>query len=167
MKSELATKSNYYKPMFLRLAERYVRLNPFILKDKVARPRSNGVGRPSVMTQEVVGKLQFAFACDCTVEEACLLAGIHRDTYYTFLKDYPEFSDRITALRAGSILVARMVLLSGVEDDPYLALKYLERKCPQEFSLRGVATQPILIQPRTQNNVDPNTRKIIRQLMGE
>jgi hypothetical protein len=38
-------------------------------------------GRPTVMTEEVMRKLEEAFSLDCTDEEACAYAGIGERTY--------------------------------------------------------------------------------------
>lgn len=51
--------------------------------------------RPTVIDENVIGKLQYAFSCDCTVLEACAYAGIHPDTYYERLKKDKVFADRM------------------------------------------------------------------------
>lgn len=53
------------------------------------------VWRKTVVDDEVVRKLQEAFRCDCTVEEACAYAWISRDTYYRKLNEDKTFSDRM------------------------------------------------------------------------
>ena len=45
------------------------------------------VGRPTVMTDETIHKLEEVFALDGTVEEACMFADIGKSTYYDFIKD--------------------------------------------------------------------------------
>ena len=46
-------------------------------------------GRPTVMTPEVIGKLEQVFAIDGSVEEACSYAYISRNTFYEHLKVNP------------------------------------------------------------------------------
>ena len=126
------------KPLVLQTADEYREAQPFILSSK-----KKNTGRPTVMTNEVVRKLEQAFAHDCTVEEACLYAGISRETYYAFCRKRPDFSDRITLLRHTAILVARRTIIEALPHNPALAMKYLERKRPQEFSLRATITHQI------------------------
>lgn len=115
--------------------ERWAELFHFNLPKQQKKDKKSG-GRPQTVTDQIVRKLELAFAYDCTVEEACILAGLPRSTYYDFLKETPAFSDNIELLRTIPFLVARKVILSGIESDPNLALKYLERKLKKEFSLK-------------------------------
>lgn len=93
------------------------------------------VGRPSKLTPECVMKLEEIFALDGTVEEACFFADISRNTFYEWMKEHPELSDRFEALRNNPVLLARRSVIEGL-GDPELALKYLERKRRNEFSTR-------------------------------
>lgn len=98
------------------------------------------------MTPETVRKLLDAFKLDVTVEEACLYANISKDTYYRKLKEDDEFSDEIGRARMYATLVARNCVVKHVATDPHLALKYLERKRPDEFSPHGTkAPDPALV----------------------
>jgi len=108
--------------------------NPYLIDKPVEGKKKRG--RPTVVTQLVVGKLEEAFAYDATVEEACFYAGINKDTYYEFIKKEPEFTDRVEELREASILLARRTILKDVSTDSDKALKYLERKRKGEFSTR-------------------------------
>lgn len=144
--------------------ERYARENAFILKGKVVAPRSARTGRPSVMTQEVVRKLESVFVYDCTVEEACLYAGISRNTYYEFVKKYSDFQDRIEVLRNAPYLVARKTLVAAAEHDASLALKLLERKRKMEWSLRTEVAHSGEVADR--HSIDPEQAALIKQVMG-
>lgn len=97
----------------------------------------NKVGRPTVMTEAVIGKLEAAFLLGCTDREACFAAEINTDTLYEYQKKYPEFTVRKELLRENPVHVARRSVLSDMEHDGALALKYLERKKKKEFSLRS------------------------------
>ncbi len=92
-------------------------------------------GRPTVMTDVVIGKLEEIFALDGTVKEACFYAGINPDTYYTFVKDNPKYSDRFNALRETPFLAARRTIVNSLKN-PDNAFKYMERKKKDEFSVR-------------------------------
>ena len=99
------------------------------LQDK---KQSNRVGRPTVMTKEVVNKLEQVFAIDGSVEEACSYADISRQTFYEHLKVNPEFSDRIEELRQRPVLKARQTVVKAL-NDPNQAFRYLEKKRRKEF----------------------------------
>lgn len=92
----------------------------------------NPVGRPTVVTPEVVLKLEQAFAIDCTVVEACSYANIARNTFYEYLKANPQFQDRIDELRERPVLKARQTVVNSL-GDAHNAFKYLERKRKGEF----------------------------------
>jgi predicted DNA-binding protein YlxM (UPF0122 family) len=90
------------------------------------------VGRPTVMTDETRRKIEEAAALDASVEEICYYANISRDTYYTWIKKDPEFSDRIEKLRQRPILKARQTVVNSL-DTPAHAFEYLKKKRKAEF----------------------------------
>lgn len=93
-------------------------------------------GRPSKINQETVRKLEMTASLDCTISEMCFYADISRDTYYRWMKENKELSDRLTALRTAPILKARQEVINGLTGNPEFALKYLERKLPNEFGIK-------------------------------
>jgi hypothetical protein len=103
-----------------------------IQSPKLSYPASN-MGRPTVMTEFNLRKLEQAFMFDCTVSEACLYADISRDTYYAFIQKYPDFSDRFKALRLIPVIIARITVVAGLTYDFNLAMWYLKAKRPEEF----------------------------------
>ncbi len=157
-------KSRAKAPLIAHRIEQYAKSNAFVLKGKLIAPKGGKTGRPTVMTQAVVGKLEHAFVYDCTVEEACLYAGISPDTYYTFCKQYPDFSERIAMLRHAPYLVIRKTLIAAAEHDADLALKYLERKLPMEFSTRAQIHHTGEVSDIHQ--VDPEQVALIKKAMG-
>ena len=94
------------------------------------------VSRPAVITPTVVRKLTEAFKLDVTVEEACRYAGISKDTYYRKLNEDEGFSDEMERSRLYVTMLARRSVITQMEKDGTLALKYLERKRREEFSLQ-------------------------------
>ncbi len=95
--------------------------------------KKNKGGRPTVITPEVIAKLDQAFAIDCTVEEACAYADISRDAFYDYLKRNPKYSDRIEKLRQRPVLAARERVVKGVKENYSNAMDYLKRKKKMEF----------------------------------
>lgn len=97
------------------------------------------VGRPIEFTEDVVRKLEEAFALDCTVEEACFYADISRQTYYVKIKEFPYLSDRFDELRQRPFLKARQTIIKNL-DIPEHAKWYMERKKKAEFAQRQETT---------------------------
>lgn len=92
------------------------------------------VGRPTIMTPEVVNKLEAAFLLGCSDLEACFAADISKQTLYNYQDANPEFIDRKESLKANPIYVARSTVVREIAEKGELALKYLERKKKDEFS---------------------------------
>lgn len=94
------------------------------------------VGRPTVMTDEVLQKLREAFLMGCSDEEACLSAQISPQTLYNYQKDNEDFSSEKASWKENPILEARVTVyknLSNVETAKW----YLERKKKDEFGQKS------------------------------
>ena len=99
--------------------------------------KSNPVGRPTVVTPDVVDKLEYAFSIGCTDIEACLHANISRATLYNYQNANPDFLDRKEELKETLVLKARKVVSDSIDkDDKGMSQWYLERKKKSEFSVR-------------------------------
>jgi hypothetical protein len=100
-------------------------------------------GRPTAITESVVRKLEQAFRHDFTVEEACRTSGIARSTYYSHLKANEDFSDKMARSQAYLVIKARDTICKAIKDGNLRTAKwYLERKHPEEFSLRHMSKRP-------------------------
>ncbi len=93
------------------------------------------VGRPSIMTPEIVGKLIEAFEMDCTIGEACAYADIHRDTYYDWAKKHPQFSYNMQKAQERPFIKAKKILFLSMETAQD-AIKFLERRQKDLYALR-------------------------------
>lgn len=98
------------------------------------------MARPTVMTPEVIAKLEEAFAWGCTDIEACLWANIAEKTLYLYQEKNPEFIQRKESLKETPVLNSRATVARAVKRDPKLAIDYLARKKKDEFSLRSEHT---------------------------
>jgi len=97
--------------------------------------------RPTVMTPETIAKLEEAFAWGCTDTEACLWADIAQKTLYLYQEKHPEFIHRKESLKDTPLLLARKTVVNAIKKgDRDTAMKYLERKKKDEFSLRSEHT---------------------------
>lgn len=94
----------------------------------------NPEGRPTVMTKQVLAKLEWAFQIGASDRLACIFAGIHLSTLYRYCEKHPEFSEQkedfkhlpsLNALK--NIAVA---LKTGSVGDSWI---YLAKKLRKEF----------------------------------
>lgn len=97
------------------------------------------IGRPTIMTPETISKLEEVFSIGGSDNEACFYAGIGKSTLYNYQQEHPEFVERKEALKERPILKARQTVVKSL-DDADMALKFLERKKKDEFSLRTELT---------------------------
>lgn len=94
-------------------------------------------GRPTVMTPEVVSKLEQAFSMGCSDLEACLFADISKQALYDYQEKNPEFTDRKAMLKQKMIFKARSVIAEALNNkDENTAKWLLERKLKDEFSTK-------------------------------
>jgi len=110
------------------------------IKRKAQRKIKSVTGRPTVMTEEIVGKLEHAFLMGCTDLEACFYAGISKQALYDYQDRHPSYVDRKERLKQNPIFLARTTLVDNLANNPELALKFLERKLKAEFSTRVETT---------------------------
>lgn len=105
------------------------------------------------MTEEIIAKLEEAFAWGCSDVEACLWADIAPATLYKYQEKHPEFTERKAELKETPILKARKSVVTKLEADPKLAMDFLSRKKKDEFSTKtenditsgGNAIAPVLV----------------------
>ena len=90
------------------------------------------MGRPSVMTKEVIARLEEAFAWGCTDIEACLWADIQVRVLYLYQDKNPEFVHRKESLKEKPVLLARKSVVMRLARDPRLSMDYLSRKRKDE-----------------------------------
>lgn len=95
------------------------------------------VGRPTVMTDELVSKLEYGFMRGLNDTEACCYAGISRETLYSYIKKNPAFADRKEELKSHPSTKAKLNITEAIANgDTDLAKWWLERKNKQEFSTK-------------------------------
>ena len=74
------------------------------------------MGRPTVITEEVVRKLEQAFADGFNVVEACFNTGISRDTYYRHLDANTEFSYRMNSAQSNLTSKAKSNIAKAINN---------------------------------------------------
>ncbi len=88
------------------------------------------MGRPSVVTPEVIRSLKQAYLIGATHDEAAHYAGIAPSTLYLHMEKNPEFSEQISGWKNEPILKAKRKVVTDIEKDTNTAKWYLERKSP-------------------------------------
>ncbi len=83
-----------------------------------------------------IERLISAFKMDAAIMEACAYAGITYEQYKYFNEIHPDFSTVKQLCNELPTLQARQEVVKGIANDKEFALKYLERKKKNEFSLR-------------------------------
>lgn len=106
----------------------------------------NKVGRPSVMTKEMIGKLEMLFAKGLSDREACLIANINPSTLYDYCNEHPDFSERKELLKEQIKTTAKLNVAEAIEKkDIDMSKWYLERKARDEFSTKQEISGDIAI----------------------
>lgn len=92
------------------------------------------VGRKAILDNNpiAVSKLENAFSIGADVTLACTHAGISRQTYYEYIKKYPEKADKFEQIRKRPILKALNTVVQSL-DEPRMAKWYLSKKLSNEF----------------------------------
>ena len=106
---------------------------------KCKKPKSEcECGRPTVMTKDVLLKLEDAFRFCYTDEEACLYADIGTTSLYEYQKKYPEFTERKMALRLNPNLHAKKELVEGIKGSIDQARWWAKNKMREEFGEKAI-----------------------------
>lgn len=90
---------------------------------------ANKKGRPTKMNESTVNKLIEAFSWGCTDVEACIYAGISKQTLYTYCDKHPNFLDQKEALKDTPTMKAKRIIFDELEKgDVVQANRVIDRK---------------------------------------
>jgi len=99
--------------------------------------KKNKGGRPTVITEDALQKLEHAIEKAMPVAKACQYAGIAESTYYEHLKKDEGFRRKMDEAKHRFSLLARNAIEEAVrKGDANIAIKWLERREKDEFSTR-------------------------------
>ena len=111
------------------------------------------VGRPSVITGDVVTNLVAYLQRGLSIETACNEAGVSRQSYYRRYETDETFRYKMDSARKYTTVIAAQNIMNAIIDEkkPNLELSkwWLERKEPEEFGGRGV----VINNNNTNNNL--------------
>lgn len=125
-------------------------------------PNLDKGGRPTVMKDDVLLKLRYAFTCDSTDEEACIHAGISVNALQSYFKIHPEFKEERTQLKKTAILRARVRIFNEIPKKTETAKWYLERKLKNEFATKTIASTEVVT-----GEMDPEAVKKAMEILHE
>lgn len=91
-------------------------------------------GRPSVVTQEVINKLEQAYIMGCTDIEACLYANISRTALNNYMKKNEDFKSRREMLKKNPALKARHNIYKSLEEGDLPTSKWFAEKTMDDFN---------------------------------
>lgn len=126
-------------------------------KNRISRNRKpkNEGGRPPKMNAKTVSKLEEAYKCDFTNEEAWDHAGISKATYYRHYKADNRFRDRMDRAQRYALTLAKKTMMKQIEGtkdkagDGNLAMRLLERRQPERYRTKVETDPPVVLPPMT------------------
>ena len=99
------------------------------------------MGRPTEMTEDRVRKLEIGFARGYNDTECCKYADISRDTYYRWIRENEDFSDRMELAKCDLNIKAKNNIADEIEKGNIEISKWhLERRARDEYSVKQNVT---------------------------
>lgn len=98
------------------------------------------VGRPTKRTPEIERAFLHGIEMGLSIRECCIIAGISRETYSQWMKNFPEFSDLKRYAEFKPMERALKCIRDAMFHNWRAAAWWLERRYPQEYSLKRKIT---------------------------
>lgn len=114
-----------------------------LTREEINKKIAAGVSK---LDENAIQKLQQGYAIGATDAEMAVYLDVWPQTITNWRKKHAKLFEYLDGLKARPILQAREEVVKGFKGNPELALKFLERKVKDEFSLR-------------QENINENTHK--------
>lgn len=97
----------------------------------------NKLGRPTKLNKTTVQKLTDGFRLGMNVSQVCTHANISRSSFYTYVQNNPEFSDKIDYEKSYLLLKARSIVSESLESGDLKTAKwFLEQYDPDRTALK-------------------------------
>jgi hypothetical protein len=122
------------------------------------------MARPTVMTDEVLSKLQHAFTMGCTDTEACMYAGCSQSALYRYEEKNEEYREQKVVWKSNPFMLARMLLVDAlIAKDVSTAHKLIDRKdgsktvldhLSSDGSMKPTIIQLVPVTPNIEDDVD-------------
>lgn len=105
-------------------------------KKKPVKKKSNA-GRKTVMTKEVLRKLDECFLNDLSDRQACYIVDINPESLYAYQREHPKYTERKATLKEMVKAKAKMVIAKTINSNDINTAKwYAEHKMQSEFSTK-------------------------------
>lgn len=102
--------------------------------DSMSNIQTQRVGRPSVINEDILRKLEIFIASGMSISASCYMAGISKSTYYEHKALNKEFADRMRIAEEWATFRARQIVLQAIDNgDTACARWYLSKKARLEF----------------------------------
>jgi len=115
------------------------------MNQQLQNQQENNIGRPTLKTEEVVRKLEDMLRLGLSNTAACAYAKVSRDTFYRWVKEDDDFSDKMESARQYAIIASRQLIVSriinkeeDIEKRTELAKWYVEK---HDTKLQGQVSQ--------------------------
>ena len=106
------------------------------MKKKPAKKKSNA-GRKTVMTKDVLRKLDECFLSDLSDKQACYIVDINPESLYAYQRAHPKYTERKATLKEMVKAKAKMVIAKNINSNDINTAKwYAEHKMQSEFSTK-------------------------------
>jgi cob(I)alamin adenosyltransferase len=117
-------------------------------------------GRPSLLNEEMITKLEDIFKVGGTVDEACSFAGISKMTYYRWLKDNESFVTKMEAAQHYADVVAKNVVVHDItkKRDVGTAKWWLEKRQFRDNQTQVAVQVNVVLPGELQEKHDPTTQ---------
>ena len=129
------------------------------------RSNKGAGGRPSIMTKDVVNKLEIAYTAGSNDTQACDFADISRTTLYKYINEQEGFADKIEQWKQRLKLRAKMNIQNAINDGDKDTSKWYLEKTDEAFNpknkqeLTGKDGNPIEVQSTVQIYLPDNQRE--------
>lgn len=114
-----------------------------------------------------IERLRQAFAIGANVEIACRHAGIHKDTYYKWIKKDKQLSDEFDSIKDHPILKSLKAVVEAL-NQPQYAFRYLEKKLPEEYgektTIKHEGTVEVATNPEQQKQLSDAVKQFNENL---
>ncbi len=109
--------------------------------------------RPTVMTGEVIQKLEAWFTMEFTDWEACLYAGISESTFYQYCSENPKFSERKELLKRKPRMKAKMNIAESINNKNVWDSKWILEKRDTDYQPTKKIEQEINVNENSIENM--------------
>lgn len=145
------------------MAEKKASTKKTAAKKKPTTKKNKG-GRPTVMTAEMVQKLEMGFLMGLSDRKCCAFADISPATLYNYCEKHPDFLERKELLKEQPTIQAQINVVTAINSgDEEMSKWYLERKCKEEFSIK----QDIAVSGKINNPMEGLTTEELKKLIAD